>query len=50
MLTYDYTDSSSNPALQVTRTINVVDTTPPVIILTGSGTMEVLKNTIYSDQ
>jgi hypothetical protein len=28
---YDATDSSSNAAIQVTRTVHVVDTTPPVI-------------------
>ena len=28
-VTYDVMDSSGNPALQVTRTVNVVDTTPP---------------------
>ena len=32
---YDSTDSEDNDAIQVTRTVNVVDTTPPVITLTG---------------
>ena len=35
VLTYDYTDASGNTAAQVTRTVNVVDTTIPVITLTG---------------
>lgn len=30
-LTYDYTDGAGNAATQVTRTINVVDTTLPII-------------------
>lgn len=34
-VTYDVTDSSGNPAPQVVRTVNVVDTTPPVILLSG---------------
>ncbi|MEM4240184.1 MAG: DUF5011 domain-containing protein, partial [Candidatus Woesearchaeota archaeon] len=32
IVTYDVNDSSGNPAVQVTRTVNVVDTTPPEII------------------
>ena len=35
-VTYDVTDSSGNPAVQVTRTVDVVDTTAPVITLVGS--------------
>jgi uncharacterized repeat protein (TIGR01451 family) len=30
-VTYDVTDTSGNAATQVTRTVNVVDTTPPVL-------------------
>jgi len=30
-ITYDYTDGAGNPATQITRTVNVVDTTAPVI-------------------
>ena len=33
---YDVTDSWGNAALQVVRGVNVVDTTPPVIVLLGS--------------
>ena len=36
VVTYDVTDSSGNPAVQVTRTVNVVDTTIPVITLVGA--------------
>ena len=35
LIYYDSTDSEGNSAVQVTRTVNVVDTTPPVITLTG---------------
>ncbi len=35
-VTYDVTDSSGNPAVQATRTVDVVDTTAPVISLVGS--------------
>jgi len=48
-LTYDHTDVSGNSAFQITRTVNVVDTTPPVITITGSGTVNILRNTIYID-
>lgn len=42
-VTYNATDSSTNAATQVTRTVNVVDTTAPTIVLTGSAdvTLEV---------
>jgi len=36
LVTYDVTDSSGNPAATVTRTVNVVDNTAPVITLTGA--------------
>ena len=32
-MTYNVKDSSNNAAVQVTRTVNVVDTTAPVITL-----------------
>ena len=35
-VTYDVTDSQGNPAIQVIRTVDVVDTTPPVITLVGA--------------
>jgi PKD repeat protein len=48
-VTYDVTDSEGNAAVQVTRTVNVVDTTIPVITLTGADpqTLEVM--TAYSE-
>ena len=36
VVTYDVTDSSGNAAIQVTRTVDVVDTTAPVITLVGA--------------
>jgi len=33
---YDATDASGNVAIQVTRTVDVVDTIPPIITLTGA--------------
>ena len=35
VLSYNYTDAAGNAAQTVTRTIEVVDTTVPVIILNG---------------
>ena len=34
-VTYDATDAAGNAATQVTRTVNVVDTTAPVVTITG---------------
>ena len=48
-MTYDVTDSSDNIATQVTRTVNVVDTTPPAISLTGSGTITLFRNATYTE-
>ncbi|MDA7633449.1 DUF5011 domain-containing protein, partial [bacterium] len=36
VVTYDISDASGNAAVTVTRTVNVIDTTPPVIVLAGS--------------
>ncbi len=48
-VTYDVTDSSWNTAIQVTRTVHVVDTTPPVINLTGLSPLNIFKNTTYTE-
>ncbi|PNQ72866.1 hyalin, partial [Hanstruepera neustonica] len=40
-VTYDVADASGNNAVQVTRTVNVVDTTVPTITLNGSATVTV---------
>ena len=37
-VTYNITDTNLNPATEIIRTVNVVDTTPPVITLTGNAT------------
>ena len=56
VLSYNYTDSSGNAASTVTRTVTVVDTTAPVLTLTGdqniiheSGVEYVDANAIWSD-
>ena len=36
LVTYNVTDANGNPATQVTRTVDVVDTTIPVITLVGA--------------
>ena len=41
-VTYDAVDSSGNPAVTMTRTVEVIDVTPPVINLLG-GTPQVLE-------
>ena len=46
-VTYDVDDSASNSAVQVTRTVNVVDTTAPVITLAGDNPQIVEINTAY---
>jgi hypothetical protein len=49
IITYTATDSHSNVA-STTRTVNVVSTsTPPVITLNGSSTMDITVNTTFSD-
>jgi hypothetical protein len=48
MLTYTATDSSGNDS-NVTRTVNVVDTTAPVIILNGAADMTVAYGSTFND-
>lgn len=48
-VTYNVMDTSGNAATQVTRTVNVVDTTKPVISLLGSPTLSVNFGSVYSD-
>jgi len=48
-ITYNVSDSSSNTATEVTRTVNVVDTTIPVITITGDATVTVQVGDTYSD-
>ena len=49
-VTYDVNDTAGNAAAQVTRTVNVVDTTAPVITLTGDATVNLLVGATYTEQ
>ena len=49
VLTYDFTDAAGNAADQVTRTVTVVDTTKPVITLTGDAAVTHEAATSYTD-
>src|SRR3989344_2528454 len=49
IVTYDVMDSSGNPATQITRTVNVVDTTAPIITLVGSDPINIEVFTPYGD-
>lgn len=49
-VTYDAIDFASNPAIRVTRLVNVVDTTKPVITLTGSSTINSIVGDTYTEQ
>ena len=48
-VTYNVTDANGNAAVEVTRTVNVVDTTIPVITLTGGATVTVEFGDTYTD-
>jgi len=48
-VTFNLTDSSDNVATQVTRTVEIVDTTVPIINLTWSGTITLFKNATYTE-
>ena len=48
-VTYNVTDSSGNAASEVTRTVNVTDTTAPVITLVGDAQITVEVGTTYTD-
>ena len=49
-ITYSFTDSSGNAAQQIVRTINVVDTTPPVITLIGDSNVTIEAGLSFNDQ
>ncbi len=49
-VTYNATDLSSNDATEVTRTVNVVDTTKPVITLNGSSSITIKIGDTYTEQ
>ena len=48
-MTYNVTDSNSNVAQQVTRTVNVVDTTLPVIALNGGAVVTIPLGGSYTE-
>jgi uncharacterized repeat protein (TIGR01451 family) len=48
-LTYNASDDSGNAAVARTRTVNVVDTTAPVVTLNGASSVTVECHTGYSD-
>jgi len=48
-VTYNVSDAAGNAAVQVTRTVNVVDTTVPVITLEGDAVVTIQVNAIYTD-
>ena len=48
-ISYNVSDSSGNSANTVTRTVNVVDTTAPVITLNGSSTVALVVGDSYTD-
>ena len=48
-LHYDVSDSSGNQAVQQSRTIQVVDVTPPTITLAGQTNMTIQVNSAYAD-
>ena len=49
VLTYDVSDAAGNAATQVTRTVNVTDTTAPIITLLGSDPIDHEVDTLYND-
>ena len=48
-ITYNVSDTSGNVAVQVTRTVNVVDTTVPVITLIGTASVNISAGMAYVD-
>ena len=48
-VTYNVHDSNGNAAVQMTRTVNVVDTTAPVITLSGSTPVTIQVGSVYTD-
>jgi hypothetical protein len=49
-VTYNVTDSEENKALEVTRTVNVVDATNPVISLNGKADLSIEVGSTYTDE
>ena len=49
VLSYNYTDSNGNAASTITRTVTVVDTTPPEITLNGPANLAHQAGLSYED-
>lgn len=49
ILSYNYTDAAGNIALEVNRTVNVVDNTPPVVQLIGASVITHEASTTYAE-
>jgi hypothetical protein len=49
VLNYNVSDSTGNAATTVSRAVNVVDSTTPVITLTGSASMTIERGATFSD-
>lgn len=49
IVTYNVSDAAGNPATEVTRTVNVVDTTVPVITRLGLATTSIVVGNVYTD-
>ena len=48
-ITYDVSDAAGNKAVELTRTVDVVDTTKPVITLLGNSTVTIQTGSNYTD-
>ena len=48
-VTYNVSDAAGNPAVEVTRTVNLVDTTAPIITVIGDNPTYIEKEAIYTD-
>ena len=48
-VTYNVSDLAGNPATQVTRTVNVIDTAIPVITRLGLNPVSIVIGTVYTD-
>jgi hypothetical protein len=49
LIRYNHTDANGNAAVEVTRTVNVVDTTKPVITLLGATPIDIEVGSSYTD-
>ena len=50
VLSFNYSDAAGNAAQAVTRTVNVVDTTAPVIVLNGDANVTHEAGSAYHDE